>query len=129
MADSVSLGHGTEASSRRSGAPASALVPGGRKPVVWALATLCSALWPMQGAVGGDLLTKPWTWRPTPRPRSPRAGTASSVSSSAAVGREALWGRVRRMGAPSQRPVLTVGTWHLVGVGVVSEPQATGCME
>lgn len=29
------------------------------------------------------------------------------------------------MGAPGVRPVLTVGTWHLVGVGVVSSSQAT----
>lgn len=35
---------------------------------------------------GGDLLTKPWTWRPPTTAGPPGAGTPGSVSSSAAAG-------------------------------------------
>lgn len=97
--------------------------------MVWALAMLCSALWPVQGA-GGTFSQNPGLGDPPPTAGPPGAETAGSVSSSAAAGQEALWGLVcAPLVWPTVKPVLTAGTWPCaLGVcvgGVVSETQST----
>lgn len=129
MADSVSGPRGQASSTRRSGArhPPWFQVVGSRGLGSYH-ALLCFG--PCRGQWGGTFSQNPGLGDPPPTPGPPGAGTASSVSSSAAVEAGGLSGASPEDGlAPGVRPVLTVGTcgtWW--GWGWSLSPRPLGCI-